>query len=108
MAHPPTAFMSASTPLPDFKPDLVLSGINNGANMGDDTLYSGTVAAATEAYLMGIPAIAFSLADSSGRYWEPRKKPLGYCFPTFSNALFPNPSYGTSISRPSHLRISKA
>jgi len=48
------------------KPDLVVSGINNGANMGDDTLYSGTVAAATEAYLFGIPAIAFSL---SGRAW---------------------------------------
>ncbi|ULJ69788.1 5'/3'-nucleotidase SurE [Wielerella bovis] len=47
--------------LSDFKPDLVLSGINHGANMGDDTLYSGTVAAATEAYLMGIPAVAFSL-----------------------------------------------
>jgi 5'-nucleotidase len=45
------------------KPDLVLSGINNGANMGDDTLYSGTVAAATEGYLFGVPAIAFSLAD---------------------------------------------
>lgn len=60
--------------LADFKPDLVLSGINNGANMGDDTLYSGTVAAATEAYLMGIPAIAFSLADSSGRYWETAEK----------------------------------
>jgi 5'/3'-nucleotidase SurE len=45
------------------KPDLVLSGINNGANMGDDTLYSGTVAAATEGYLFGIPAIAFSLVD---------------------------------------------
>ncbi len=37
--------------LPDFKPDLVLSGVNDGANMGDDTLYSGTVAAATEADL---------------------------------------------------------
>ena len=47
--------------LPDFQPDWVLSGINHGANMGDDTLYSGTVAAATEAYLMGIPAVAFSL-----------------------------------------------
>lgn len=47
--------------LPDFKPDLVISGINHGANMGDDTLYSGTVAAAMEAYLMGIPAVAFSL-----------------------------------------------
>ena len=56
--------------LPDFKPDLVLSGINNGANMGDDTLYSGTVAAATEAYLLGIPAVAFSLNDFSGRHWD--------------------------------------
>ncbi|MFC3147177.1 5'/3'-nucleotidase SurE [Piscinibacterium candidicorallinum] len=44
------------------QPDLVVSGINNGENMGDDTLYSGTVAAAMEAYLMGLPAIAFSLA----------------------------------------------
>ncbi len=42
------------------RPDLVLSGINNGANMGDDTLYSGTVAAAMEGYLFGVPAIAFS------------------------------------------------
>jgi 5'-nucleotidase len=40
----------------------VLSGINNGANMGDDTLYSGTVAAAMEGYLFGVPAIAFSQA----------------------------------------------
>ncbi len=45
------------------KPDLVVSGINNGANMGDDTLYSGTVAAAMEGYLFGIPAIAFSLVQ---------------------------------------------
>lgn len=49
--------------LADFKPDLVISGINHGSNMGDDTLYSGTVAAATEAYLMGIPAVAFSLTS---------------------------------------------
>ncbi|PSJ79922.1 5'/3'-nucleotidase SurE [Neisseria iguanae] len=60
--------------LPEFRPDLVLSGINNGANMGDDTLYSGTVAAATEAYLMGIPAVAISLNDFSGRYWETAEK----------------------------------
>ncbi|MFO0444330.1 MAG: 5'/3'-nucleotidase SurE [Betaproteobacteria bacterium] len=45
------------------KPDLVLSGINNGANMGDDTLYSGTVAAAMEGFLFGVPAIAFSQAE---------------------------------------------
>lgn len=44
----------------DYRPDLVVSGINNGANMGDDTIYSGTVGAAMEAYLFGIPAIAFS------------------------------------------------
>ena len=42
------------------KPDLVVSGINNGANMGDDTIYSGTVGAAMEGYLFGVPAIAFS------------------------------------------------
>ena len=50
----------ALTGLLGYKPDLVLSGINNGANMGDDTLYSGTVAAAMEGYLFGVPAIAFS------------------------------------------------
>jgi 5'-nucleotidase len=53
----------ALTGLLPHKPDLVLSGINNGANMGDDTLYSGTVAAAMEGYLFGIPAIAFSQAE---------------------------------------------
>ena len=51
----------ALTGLLDFRPDLVVSGINNGANLGEDTLYSGTVAAASEGYLFGIPAIAFSL-----------------------------------------------
>ncbi|GAA5170344.1 5'/3'-nucleotidase SurE [Viridibacterium curvum] len=42
-------------------PDMVVSGVNHGANMGDDTIYSGTVAAATEGYLLGVPAIAVSL-----------------------------------------------
>jgi 5'-nucleotidase len=51
----------------DWRPDLVVSGINNGANMGDDTLYSGTVAAAMEGFLFGIPALAFSLVDKG---WE--------------------------------------
>ena len=50
----------ALTGMLDYRPDLVVSGINNGQNMGDDTLYSGTVAAATEGFLFGIPAIAFS------------------------------------------------
>ncbi|MBT9456539.1 MAG: 5'/3'-nucleotidase SurE [Burkholderiaceae bacterium] len=53
----------ALTGLLEHRPDLVISGINNGANMGDDTLYSGTVAAATEGYLFGIPSIAFSQAE---------------------------------------------
>lgn len=44
-------------------PDLIVSGINQGQNMGDDTLYSGTVAAATEGFLFGIPAIAFSQVE---------------------------------------------
>lgn len=51
----------ALTGLLDYRPDLVVSGINNGANMGDDTIYSGTVGAAMEGYLFGIPSIAFSL-----------------------------------------------
>ncbi len=45
------------------RPDLVVTGINQGANMGDDTLYSGTVAAAMEGFLFGIPSIAFSQVD---------------------------------------------
>ena len=51
----------AVTGLLEHRPDLVLSGINDGANMGDDTIYSGTVAAAMEGYLLGVPAIAFSM-----------------------------------------------
>ncbi|WP_101049941.1 5'/3'-nucleotidase SurE [Macromonas nakdongensis] len=50
----------ALTGLLGYIPDLVVSGINNGANMGDDTIYSGTVGAAMEGYLFGVPAIAFS------------------------------------------------
>ena len=46
------------------KPDLVISGINPGANLGDDVSYSGTVSAAIEATMLGIPSIALSLASS--------------------------------------------
>ena len=53
----------ALTGLLGYRPDLVVSGINNGANMGDDTLYSGTVAAAMEGFLFGVPAIAFSQVE---------------------------------------------
>src|SRR5271169_5496652 len=51
----------AVTGMLDTQPDMVISGINSGANMGDDTIYSGTVAAATEGFLLGIPSIAVSL-----------------------------------------------
>ncbi|MGF1701610.1 5'/3'-nucleotidase SurE [Photobacterium makurazakiensis] len=45
----------------DYRPDFVVAGINHGANLGDDVLYSGTVAAATEGHFLGVPAIAVSL-----------------------------------------------
>jgi 5'-nucleotidase len=53
-------------------PDIVVSGINNSANMGDDTLYSGTVAAAMEGRNLGLPAVAVSLctADHVGRHFD--------------------------------------
>ena len=53
----------AMTGFLDEKPDLVVSGINQGENMGEDTLYSGTVAAAVEGVMFGVPGIAFSQID---------------------------------------------
>ena len=60
----------AVTGLLDKLPDMVVSGINLGANMGDDTIYSGTVAAATEGYLLGIPSVAISLASKTAAHFE--------------------------------------
>jgi 5'-nucleotidase len=60
----------AVTGMLDTQPDMVISGINAGANMGDDTIYSGTVAAATEGFLLGIPAIAISLAGKELAHYE--------------------------------------
>ena len=60
----------AVTGLLDALPDMVISGINLGANMGDDTIYSGTVAAATEGFLLGIPSIAMSLASKEAKHFE--------------------------------------
>ena len=56
----------AVTGMLDKLPDIIVSGINHGANMGDDTIYSGTVAAATEGFLLGIPSIAISLTSFEG------------------------------------------
>ena len=60
----------AVTGLLDFRPDLIISGINDGENMADDTLYSGTVGAAMEGYLLGIPSIAFSMSRKPPQNWE--------------------------------------
>lgn len=51
-------------------PDIVISGINHGANMGDDTIYSGTVAAATEGFVLGIPSMAISLVAEGGDHFR--------------------------------------
>ena len=60
----------AITGLLETEPDMVVSGINAGANMGDDVLYSGTVAAATEGRFLGYPAIAVSNASHTPRHFD--------------------------------------
>ena len=52
------------------EPDMVFAGINHGSNLGDDVLYSGTVAAATEGRFLGLPAVAISLAGSNPSHFE--------------------------------------
>ena len=59
----------AVTGLLEELPDIIVSDINHGQNMGDDTIYSGTVAAATEGYLLGLPSIAMSLSTREGRHF---------------------------------------
>ncbi|WP_438864717.1 5'/3'-nucleotidase SurE [Neptunicella sp.] len=54
----------------DDDPQLVVSGINHGANLGDDVIYSGTVAAATEGRYMGLPAVAVSLVGKEGKHFS--------------------------------------
>ena len=53
-----------------FKPDMVISGINDGPNMGDDTIYSGTVAAAMEGYLLDIPSLAISMSRYDPKHYS--------------------------------------
>lgn len=60
----------AITGLLEEEPDMVVSGINSGANLGDDVLYSGTVAAAMEGRFLGLPAIAVSLNSFEGKHYE--------------------------------------
>jgi len=60
----------ALTGLLDEEPDMVISGINDGANLGDDVIYSGTVAAAMEGRFLGLPTIAISLVWGKHRHFE--------------------------------------
>lgn len=60
----------ALTGVLDFEPDLVVSGVNHGANLGDDVIYSGTVAAAMEGRFLGLPTIAVSLVGQSLTHFE--------------------------------------
>ncbi len=60
----------AITGLMETEPDMVISGINRGANLGDDVIYSGTVAAAMEGRFLGFPAIAVSLVGKTSTHFE--------------------------------------
>ena len=60
----------AITGLLDREPDMVFAGINHGGNLGDDVLYSGTVAAATEGRFLGLPAVAISIDSSAPEHFE--------------------------------------
>jgi 5'-nucleotidase len=64
----------AITGLLEQQPDVLISGINNGANLGDDVLYSGTVAAAMEGRFLGIPSIAVSLVLNGKEHYETAAK----------------------------------
>jgi 5'-nucleotidase len=60
----------AITGLLDREPDMVFAGINHGANLGDDVIYSGTVAAATEGRFLGLPAVAISLSGNNPTHFS--------------------------------------
>ncbi len=61
----------ALSTLVDTRPDFIVSGINHGSNLGTDVLYSGTVSAAMEGIIEGIPSVAMSLASFSSREFQP-------------------------------------
>ena len=73
---PTDCVMVAVSELLEDPPDVVLSGINHGPNMGEDVLYSGTVSAAMEATVLGIPAIAFSYNGDAGDDMQPWGEPV--------------------------------
>ncbi|QWT46019.1 5'/3'-nucleotidase SurE [Azospira inquinata] len=81
----------AVTGMLDSLPDMVVSGINHGSNMGDDTVYSGTVAAATEGYLLGIPSLAVSLTGKEFKHLDTAARVARELVLKFQNKAFPNP-----------------
>lgn len=81
----------AVTGMLDYLPDMVVSGINHGANMGDDTLYSGTVAAATEGFLLGVPSIAVSLVSKSAADFSAAARVARDVAERFMRDPFPHP-----------------
>jgi 5'-nucleotidase len=81
----------AVTGLLDELPDVVISGINLGANMGDDTIYSGTVAAAMEGYLLGISSLAVSLTSKAGKHYETAARVARELVARFQKNLPPQP-----------------
>ena len=99
----------AVTGMLDVVPDMVVSGINLGANMGDDTIYSGTVAAAMEGYLLGVPALAISLASKQGNHFATaariarelveRFQRQGFSEPVLLNVNVPDVPYETLKGR---------
>jgi len=81
----------AVTGLLDKLPDMVISGINDGANMGDDTIYSGTVAAATEGFLLDIPSLAVSMSQHNATHFITAAKVVADMVRRFQERPYPNP-----------------
>ena len=81
----------AVTGLIEEVPDMIISGINDGANMGDDTIYSGTVAAAMEGYLLGIPSFAVSMSQHNATYFETAAKVIVELIVHYKAKTFPAP-----------------
>ncbi len=97
----------ALTGLLDAEPDIVVSGINAGANLGDDVLYSGTVAAAMEGRFLGLPAVAMSLVLGRGGHYETAARVASVLVPRISSVGVP-PATVLNVNVPdvpwSHLR----
>lgn len=81
----------ALTGLMDSMPDMVISGINDGANMGDDTIYSGTVAAAMEGFLLDIPSIAISMSQHNPTHFDSAARIAAELVQHYQQHGFPSP-----------------